>query len=148
MNSLISILLLLLSLLSNNSSTQKSFINDGPSMSPTINDGDRMIVNTDISEGIFKDDIIIFKNEEKSFCKRVIGVKGDRIEITNNGIIVNDKLMYKTLDTGLMNSQITLGEDEFYVIGDNVDNSYDSRFYGPIKKSQIIGKVIEIKHIQ
>jgi signal peptidase I len=148
MNTLISIFLILLSLVSG-SSTQKVYVNDGPSMTPTINNGDKMIVNLDISKGIFKDDIIIFKTEEKSFCKRVIGVEGDKIEIKDSGIFVNNKLMYKTrIGDNLIKPQITLKKDEFYVIGDNVDNSYDSRFYGPINQEQIIGKVTKIQHIQ
>jgi signal peptidase I len=148
MNTLISIFLILLSLVSG-SSTQKVYVNDGPSMTPTINNGDKMIVNLDISKGIFKDDIIIFKTEEKSFRKRVIGLEGDKIEIKDSGIFVNNKLMYKTrIGDNLIKPQITLKKDEFYVIGDNVDNSYDSRFYGPINQEQIIGKVTKIQHIQ
>jgi signal peptidase I len=131
------------------SSTQKVYVNDGSSMEPTMNNGDKMIVNLDISKGIFKDDIIIFKTEEKSFCKRVIGVEGDEIEIKASGIYVNDNLMYKTrYGDNLIKPKITLKKDEYYVIGDNVDNSYDSRIYGPISYKQIIGKVTKIMHIQ
>ena len=141
----VSIFILLLSLMDGN---QKNYINDGPSMSPTINDGDRMVVSTDISSGINKDDIIIFKIEEKTYCKRVLGTSGDIIEIKPKAIYVNGILKYKTIDDGIDKKKTVLGKDEFYVIGDNIDNSYDSRFYGTIKKEQIIGKVIKIKPIQ
>jgi signal peptidase I len=116
-------------------------------MMPTIYDGDRMLVNTDISEGINRNDLIIFKTEEKSFCKRVIGIKGDQIETKADGIYVNNQLFHKTIDLGLPDTKVVLKENEYFVLGDNVDNIYDSRVYGPISNNQIIGKVIKIFHM-
>ncbi|MDN4070271.1 signal peptidase I [Paenibacillus vini] len=127
-------------------SNYKSYINDGPSMVPTIYDGDRLLVNTDTSEGIKRDDLIIFKTEEKSYCKRVIGLTGDQIEINKTGIFVNNKLIKETSDLGLPDSKIIIKDNEYYVVGDNTGNSIDSRFLGPISDTQIIGKVVKIFH--
>ena len=142
------ILLLVFLLLSSLGGNFKSYINEGPSMIPTIYNGDRMLVNTDTSEGIKRDDLIVFEIDEISFVKRVIGINGDQVEINEKGIFVNNKLYKETSDLGLPNTKIILKDNEYYVLGDNTDSSYDSRFYGPISNTQIIGKVIKIFHMQ
>ena len=142
------ILLLVFLLLSSLGGNFKSYINEGPSMIPTIYNGDRMLVNTDTSEGIKRDDLIVFEIDEISFVKRVIGINGDHVEINEKGIFVNNKLYKETSDLGLPNTKIILKDNEYYVLGDNTDSSYDSRFYGPISNTQIIGKVIKIFHMQ
>ena len=145
MNQVVSMIILLITLLNG---SQKYYINDGPSMSPTINDGDRMVVNTNIPEGISLNDMIVFKIEGKTYVKRVIGVQGDKVEVKKEGIFVNSKLIHKSEDIEMDPAVITLKADEYYVVGDNMNNSYDSRNYGPIKKSQIVGKVTKVQHTQ
>lgn len=127
---------------------EKTFIIEGPSMSPTINNGDRVTVNTDLNDRIVKDDIIIFEQDNKSFCKRVIGVEGDHIELVGTRIKVNGMELFHTDFRMGNDTEITLQKDEYFVLGNNLDNSLDSRTYGPIQRSQIIGKVISIEHIQ
>lgn len=139
----ISALFILLSVLFGNP-TEKTFMIDGPSMSPTINNGDRVMVNTELNDRIGKDDIIIFEQDDKSFCKRVIGIEGDHIETVGTQIKVNGKERYHSEVQIGKDADITLQKDEFYVIGDNLENSLDSRTYGPIKRSQIIGKVTSV----
>ncbi|MFC3802294.1 signal peptidase I [Cohnella sp. GCM10012308] len=125
----------------------KSYVADGNSMSPTLNDGDKMLVNTDISKEIKVDDLLIIKVNGKEYCKRVIGVAGDRIEAKEGGVYVNDRLLYKTdfMPDDIVKPEITLGENELYMLGDNIDNSLDSRMYGPIERDQVIGRVTKIK---
>ncbi|GIO12337.1 hypothetical protein J19TS2_18920 [Cohnella xylanilytica] len=148
MNPLITILLLLLSLFSENAN-QKVYVNDGSSMAPTINDGDKLIVSLDKSKGIDRDELIIFEAEDRSFCKRVIGIEGDIIKITQTGVIVNDKNAYGTeVGDKQVTLELTLKQDELFVLGDNIENSKDSRVYGPIKENQVVGIVTRIKHIQ
>lgn len=141
------LLLFLLQSLIGGNSNSKSYINDGPSMVPTIYDGDRLLVNTDTSEGIKRDDLIIFKTEDKTYCKRVIGLTGDQIEVKKTGIFVNNKLFKETSDLGLPDSKLIIKDNEYYVVGDNTGNSIDSRFLGPIPDTKIIGKVVKNFHM-
>ena len=108
-------------------------------------------------------DIVIFtqsglatygQENTKQLIKRVIGLPGDRIVVANNVVTVyNQQHPHgyqpdKTLPYGpnitepaLQNIDVTLGSDQLFVCGDNRTNSLDSRFFGPIKTNQIIGKL-------
>lgn len=113
-------------------------------------------------------DIIVFEYEEGNFnkyvplpdptqvnhVKRIIGVPGDVVDINDDGeVFVNgEKLNEPYLNDGegstekdiLNKYPLTLGEDEYFVMGDNRYESLDSRHNGPIKRSQIRGKVVAI----
>lgn len=126
----------------------------GQSMSPTLVSGDEILVNrfvykvTDPKRG----DIIVFlpNGNEKShyYVKRVIGVPGDTVQIKNGRIYVNgteftEKVDVASIeDAGLAADAVTLGDDEYFVLGDNRNNSEDSRYanIGNIKREYIIGK--------
>lgn len=126
----------------------------GSSMEPTLSDGDNLIVDK-ISYRIHdpqRFDIIIFPyqyQENTYYIKRIIGLPGETVYINDAGeIYINGKLLEEDygLDTiqnpGLASEPITLGEDEYFVMGDNRNNSTDSRFasVGEIKRQNIIGK--------
>lgn len=101
-------------------------------------------------------DICVFKfpeDESKDFIKRVIGLPGDTIEIKNkvvyiNGEIINEPYVShknpnynpRTDDFG----PFTVPADEFFMMGDNREGSYDSRFWGPVKREKIVGKALVI----
>jgi signal peptidase I len=77
----------------------------------------------------------------------VIGVPGDELYIKKGVLYVNDEAVEqyfndKIADSGILDSKVTLGDDEYFVIGDNVNSSEDSRSanIGMVKKSYIIGK--------
>lgn len=74
------------------------------------------------------------------------GGRPDRIEAKKEGVYVNDRLLYKTdfMPDNVIKPAIVLGEDEYYMLGDNIDNSLDSRMYGPIRRDQVIGRVTKI----
>lgn len=82
--------------------------------------------------------------------KRVVGVPGDKIKIENGRLYINDKMVEvrslndeRIQEAGRAANEITLGKDEYFVLGDNINNSEDSRYetVGNIKKSDIYGKV-------
>lgn len=126
----------------------------GSSMEDTLSDGDNLIV--DKISYRFHDperyDIIIFpyQYEEKTYyIKRIIGMPGEKIRIDDAGnIYVNGKVLDETYgreiikDPGIARDEIALGEDEYFVLGDNRNNSSDSRdpSVGVIHREDIIGR--------
>lgn len=126
----------------------------GQSMSETLNGGDEILVNRFVYKvtNPKPNDIIVFlpNGNEKShyYVKRVIAVPGDTVLIDNGALYVNGKPFDEEIevsameDAGLAAEEITLGDDEFFVLGDNRNNSEDSRYanIGSIKKEYIIGK--------
>jgi signal peptidase I len=99
-------------------------------------------------------EIVVFKypkDTSQYFIKRIIGLPNETVEIRENKVIVynNDNpngitLDEKYLDEGvetLGNKTLALGVDEYFAMGDNRIASYDSRSFGPINKSHIVGKV-------
>lgn len=127
----------------------------GQSMSETLENGDQILVNRFMYKviGPKANDVIVFlpNGNEKShyYVKRVIGVPGDTVQIKNGRIYVNgteftEKVDVASIeDAGLAADAVTLGDDEYFVLGDNRNNSEDSRYanIGNIKREYIIGKV-------
>ena len=126
----------------------------GQSMNPTIENGEEILVNRFVYK-LKKPkaiDVIVFlpNGNEKShyYVKRVIGVPGDKIQIKNGAVYVNGELFDEKADTaaiedaGLASEEITVGEDEYFVLGDNRNSSEDSRYanIGNVKREYIIGK--------
>ena len=122
-------------------------------MESTVSDGSQILVNRFIYnvKSPKSGDVIVFlpNGNEKShyYVKRVIGVPGDKVQIKSGLLYVNGEL-YDTEDTdtiknaGVAEEEITVGEDEYFVLGDNRNASKDSRdkAVGVIKRDQIIGK--------
>lgn len=121
------------------------------SMESTINTGDKVIgfrlayLFTEPDRG----DIVMFEAPDKEdtiYIKRVIGIPGDTIKIENNKIYVNGILKEESYIDKWTNSpgtqEWTLGKDEYFMMGDNRNNSNDSRIYGPVKEKTIIAKAI------
>ena len=131
---------------------QRTVVN-GVSMQPTLSDGDNLIV--DKLSYRFHDpdrfDIIVFPQEDgRYFIKRIIGLPGENVRIDEDGFIyINGEKLQESygkevmLDRGLAKDGIQLGADEYFVLGDNRNNSEDSRYadMGNVKKRNIIGKV-------
>ncbi len=129
---------------------------DGSSMEPMLSDGDNLLV--DKISYRFRDpqryDIIVFPfkyKENTYYIKRIIGMPGETVRIDKDGsIYINDEILPENYgreiirpDTvGIAINPITLGEDEYFVMGDNRNNSMDSRteIVGNIKREDIIGR--------
>lgn len=122
------------------------------SMSPTIHEGDMMIVNKLVYRfhNPTKGDIVVFhppNNPEIYYVKRVIGVPGDSVEIKDGFVFINEiKIQepYLVFETPGKYGPKKLETDEFFVLGDHRNNSLDSREFGPIKFKSILGKAILI----
>lgn len=130
---------------------------DGASMSNTLLDSEILFVTK--PEYLLGDpqrqDIIIcrYPNRTEYFVKRLIGLPGDTVEIDGNKVFVNGEQLdepYLSDDRTRYNhtmAPLTLGEDEYFVMGDNRDNSNDSRnnsgvnAVGPISRGMIVGHV-------
>ena len=131
---------------------------DGTSMLSEIHDGERLIVNKlvyykfqSVSWGhLERGDIVVFwypNNPEKSYVKRIIGLPGEMVEMRNGVVYINgEEMREEYLDAEhnktLGNLEQTKVKDHYYfVMGDNRDNSSDSRYWGPVPEKYIYGKV-------
>jgi len=132
------------------------------SMEPTLQVGDRVVVNEwsyrlhDVHRG----DIVVFGRPEgetaaeiKDLIKRVIGLPGETVTIANNHVYINGDVLdepylplgTKTDGTGdplpcVPDNPCHVPEGQVWVMGDNRGNSADSRFFGPIPESKIVGR--------
>ncbi len=126
----------------------------GISMNTTLNDGDKIIINklSYLRDEPDRFDVIVFSQSKTGHgyynIKRVIGLPGETVEIINGAVFINGEKLRERITVeamrvaGLAEEAIVLGENEFFVLGDNRNYSEDSRFanIGIIVKEDIIGK--------
>jgi signal peptidase I len=166
-----------------------------PSMMPALRVGDHLLVNKFIFQGkgawyerflpyraVHRGDVVVFKypyEDHPYYVKRVIGMPGDHIRITNQRVYVNDKLLdepyvihdlanadpfmfdFPPKDLGLIENEIPPGwaaeirkatrdgelvvpPKDYFVMGDNRDNSADSRYWGFVPQDAIVGRPLLI----
>ncbi len=129
----------------------------GPSMSNTLQDGQVVIVNK-LSykfNDVERYDIIAYSEVEKNSyydIKRVIGLPEETVQIVDGYVYINGNKLEDLpfddyiLSSGNARTEIVLGENEYFVLGDNINNSEDSRYtnIGNISKSEILGKVVYV----
>ncbi len=133
----------------------KPFYVKGASMEPTFLDHEYLIID-ELSYRLHaptRGDIIVFKypnNHQEYFIKRIIGLPGERVKISeskvtiyNNehpeGLILNETYIPKDVFTeGEIN--MSLPKDQYFVMGDNRENSFDSRRFGKVDASLIVGR--------
>lgn len=119
----------------------------GYSMYPTLDNNDFIIYNKNTTPK--KGDIVAIKptkQHNEPLVKRIIATGGDTVKIYNNVLFVNDKqieeeYLYEN-DWYSEDLEISLKENEYFVLGDNRNNSSDSRIFGTFQKTDIMGVVI------
>lgn len=130
------------------------FVVSGASMMPTFESGDYLIID-EVSyrfEPPHRGDVIVFRfplEQKKFLIKRVVGLPKETVEIEGDVITIKN-LLYPdgfVWKQGVFASSgrraresITLEEDEYFVLGDNREESADSRLWGPLKKELIVGR--------
>lgn len=125
---------------------------NGNSMNPTLQNKEALFsissfINKDFKQG----DIVVFKSsiENSNYIKRIIAVPNQRITIKHGCVYVDEEILEEDYISNpytenFQNIDLVLGEDEYFVMGDNRDpyQSVDSRHFGPIDRSRIISKSI------
>ncbi|HHX60091.1 MAG TPA: signal peptidase I [Epulopiscium sp.] len=131
----------------------------GDSMNPTLGDGDRLILKKYETllniEEYNKGDIVAFKSpidkDNRFFIKRVVGIPGDKINIIEGNLYINDEYIKEPyVENECFTESLSYGanfivpEDQIFVIGDNRSpgGSNDSRSFGSISIKEIKGKVV------
>lgn len=125
----------------------------GQSMQPTLHDGDNLLV--DKLTYRFRDpkryEIVVFPykyEEDTYYIKRIIGLPGETVQIIDGYVYINGKKLEKDYgaevmqDAGIAEEPITLGKDEYFVLGDNRNHSSDSRVLnvGVLKRKDLMGR--------
>ncbi|NLZ50042.1 MAG: signal peptidase I [Clostridiales bacterium] len=129
---------------------------DGDSMYPTLHNNDVLFVNrlSKINKDYKRGDIIIFDSLDAKndiYIKRIIAVAGDEVEIKDDKVYLNgEELQENYLAEGTITEpgifmsdkeKFTVPEGYIFVMGDNRENSKDSRTFGPVSLEQVEGKV-------
>ena len=128
------------------------------SMEPTLQVGERFFVNRALYKvsSPKRDDIIVYKtsgsDDAALHIGRVIGLPGETVQISNGNILINGEVYDENHDfpeisnAGVASSGISLESGEYFILGDNRNNSEDSRYgdIGNINKKYIVGKVLFI----
>ncbi|MBS1902373.1 MAG: signal peptidase I [Bacteroidetes bacterium] len=129
------------------------------SMEPTIKAGEAVTINYTayVSDAPVRWDVVAFMNDQtkgKVWCHRVVGLPGETIDIKDSFIFINGaKMTYPQKIAGIRYAAMVPGEpaklqlpytipaNTYFVLGDNTNDAYDSRYIGPVKRDDIRGRV-------
>ena len=116
---------------------------NGTSMYPTLQDKEFMILNKiSLKQGINRFDIVVVQENNKYIIKRVIGLPGESVMYKDSKLYINGKVIEDNYSRTTTNDfdNVVLGENEYFVMGDNRAVSSDSRIIGPVNIKNIKGK--------
>ena len=126
-------------------------------MTPRVDGGDLLIFYRLDKDASFQELVVFEKKipdetKKRLMVGRVIGAPGDTIDISeanrpivNGNVLVEDMIYYDTPKRDeRVNYPITLGEDEYFILVDNRKEGLDSRYFGPVKKKELLGTVINV----
>jgi signal peptidase I len=128
------------------------FIVNGASMEPTFTDGDYLLID-EVSyrfEQPERGDVVVFRSPQNKsiyYIKRIVGLPGEGVEVNDSTVTINGKVIGESyLPNGIRNdwsghTSFKLSDSQYFVMGDNRLNSFDSRYWGPLEKKDIIGLV-------
>ena len=112
-------------------------------MHQTLQDKEFMILNKiSLKQGINRFDIVVVQENNKYIIKRVIGLPGESVMYKDNKLYINGKVIEDNYSKTTTNDfdNVVLGENEYFVMGDNRAVSSDSRIIGPVNIKNIKGK--------
>jgi len=121
---------------------------EGIAMEPGLKDGDRILINRK-PEKLIRGDIVVFyypADQTKSYIKRIVGLPNETIEVLEGNVLIDGKVLAEPYvdpknNQALFNrKEVKVPEGSYYVLGDNRDNSNDSRMWGPLQRKFIYGK--------
>jgi len=130
----------------------KPFYVKGQSMEPNFYEKDYLIIDelTYRFREPARGEVVVFKAPAGNdyYLKRVVGLPGERVKVENQkivvyngdhpqGVIVEENYLFEDTPGSI---SMSLGRDEYFVLGDNRDASYDSRRFGPIKANSVVGR--------
>ena len=125
----------------------RPYVVNGSSMYPTLHDGDRVFVvpyrgNTSPDRG----DVVVLKNVGGTgdlLIKRAVALAGDRVALGGGRVVVNDLYVHESSNGPARGQPASLvPDDTIFVMGDNEGHSYDSRTFGPVPMSSVMGKAM------
>ncbi len=128
---------------------------DGASMEPSLSSGDTCLLNRlePLLGSVDRGEVVVLQDRGPSdyAIKRVIGLPNDEVEIRDGHVFVNGKELVEeylakgtsTVSPKRDHDRIVVGPESYFVLGDNREISEDSRYYGPIKKSALLGVVFK-----
>lgn len=120
------------------------------SMEPNLYEGQYLLISKQTHKiwPLRRGDVVVFqfpRDPKKNYIKRVIGLPGEKVGLDNGKLYINDEFISEPWSSGQTRGtlrQWELGEDEYFVMGDNRSNSSDSRAWGPVNSQMIIGKAL------
>lgn len=112
---------------------------NGNSMYPTIKDNQVVLINNSVNK-LDRGDFIVFYNDGMMLVKRIIAISGDTVEQVDGKLCVNGKELFETNENA--SEKIYIKENKYFAVGDNYDESYDSRDFGTVDLADIVGVVV------
>lgn len=120
-------------------------------MLPTFKDGERLLIDKNVKK-INRGEIVVFKypkDETRLFFKRIIALPNETVSILQGKVFINEiELAEPYLEATYNIKRFNLApkkipDGSYFVLGDNRDNSSDSRYWGPVKNELIVGKCLK-----